>query len=126
MTKKFYVIAGMVLAGLAGFGPVAKAASLDGTWHVTGQVSDNPVNPTCVLVEADGKLSGTCTGTDGAKVKATGTVAEGLVKFEYGTTYQGGAITISFSGKLAKDGTMAGTIYVPEYSVGGDFTAKKD
>ncbi len=122
MMKVICFAAGMVLAGSV----PALASPVDGTWHVTGVVSDNPVDPTCVLAEAEGKISGTCTGTDGVKVKATGTLTDGVVKFEYGTTYQGGAITIQFSGKMAKDGTLAGSIYVPEYSVGGDFTAKKD
>ncbi len=104
----------------------ASASALDGTWHVAGSVQDNPVNPVCVMVEKDGKLSGTCTGTDGKPVPLTGTVKEKEIKWQYDTAYEGNGITIFFTGKMDKDDHLSGSIYVEPYAVDGGFTATRD
>ena len=104
----------------------APTSTIDGTWKVTGDVQGNPVNPTCVLAQKDGKITGTCEGTDGKPVPVTGTVTDKGVKWQYDTAYQGSGITIYFTGSFDKQDHLAGGVYVEPFAVDGSFTAARD
>ncbi len=104
----------------------AQADTLDGTWHIDGDVSGTPVAVTCVLAEKDAKISGTCTGTDGKPVPVTGSIKEAAINWSYDTTYEGSSITLSYKAKQDTAGHMVGSIEVAPFSVSGDFTAKRD
>ncbi len=104
----------------------AQAATLDGTWHIDGDISGTAVIVTCVLAEKDAKVSGTCTGTDGKPVAVTGSTKDGAINWSYDTTYQGGPITLSYKAKQDTEGHLVGSIDVAPFSVSGDFTAKRD
>jgi hypothetical protein len=103
----------------------ANAADASGSWHVTGSVSDNPINSTCTLTQKDNALTGTCVRKDGKSVDATGSVKDDTIVWHYNSEYNGDPITINYSGKLGKDGTITGTIVVDPYNAEGDFTATK-
>lgn len=120
--KRFVLAAFVLLSGLC----AAHAATIDGTWKIDGDVSGNAVVTTCILAEKDGKVTGTCTRADGKQAQVTGTVTETAIKWAYESTYQGGAITLSYTAKQDKDGHMVGSIDVPQYSASGDFTAKRE
>jgi hypothetical protein len=103
----------------------ANAADVSGSWHVTGSISDNPIDTTCTLTQKDTALTGTCVRKDGKTVDATGSVKDDTIAWHYNSEYNGDPITITYTGKLAKDGTLAGTIVVDPYNAQGDFTATK-
>ena len=104
----------------------ANAADVSGSWHVTGSVSDTPIDTTCTLTQKDNALTGTCVRkADGKSVDATGSVKDDAVAWHYNSEYNGDPITVTYSGKLAKDGTISGSIVVDPYNATGDFTATK-
>ncbi len=103
----------------------ANAADLSGSWHITGSVSDNPVDITCALTQKDTALSGSCTRKDGKSTDATGSVKDGIISWHYDTKFNGDSITITYNGKLLEDGSIAGTIAVDPYGAEGKFTATK-
>ena len=103
----------------------ANAADISGSWHVTGSVSDNPVDTTCTLTQKDNALTGTCVRKDGKSVDATGSVKDDAIAWHYNSEYNGDTITINYSGKIGKDGTISGTIVVDPYNATDDFTATK-
>lgn len=120
--KRFLMAALILTPGFA----LAHAATLDGTWHVDGDVAGNPVAPVCVLAEKEGKITGTCTGTDGKPQPVTGSVKQSAVFWSYDTTYEGGSITLSFTATQDKEGHLTGSVTVAPYAATGDFTAKRD
>ncbi len=104
----------------------ANAADVSGSWHVTGSVSDNPIDTTCTLTQKDNALTGACVRkADGKSVNATGSVKDQTIEWHYNSEYNGDPITVTYSGKLAKDGTISGSIVVDPYNAQGDFTATK-
>jgi hypothetical protein len=110
--------------------PVLLAASTvpasTGTWKINGDVQGTPVIMTCVLTEADHKLTGNCTGAAGdMKPRVlTGEVKEETVSWHFDTEYEGNPITVSKAGKLIEDGAkMSGTMYVDPMQVDGTFFA---
>jgi hypothetical protein len=103
----------------------AAAAPLDGTWQIHGSVSDNPVETTCTLATADGKVTGTCLGVNGESTLVTGTVTGDKMVWSYESVYDGGKIVLHYTGTLLADGTLAGGILVDPYDAAGDFTAKR-
>jgi hypothetical protein len=119
--KRAFVLGAILLASLR----VANAADVSGTWHVTGSVSDNPVDATCTFTEKDAALTGTCVRKDKGTVDATGSVKGQTIEWHYNSEYNGDAITITYSGTLGKDGGISGTIVVDPYRATGEFTATK-
>ena len=107
--------------------PAAAAAPADvtGTWAISGEVQGVAVVETCSLKQsADAKITGSCDTSTG-KYDVTGTVENGTAAFHHGGKYEGNALTITYTGKLGDDGSMAGTFYVDAYDVTGSFSAKK-
>jgi hypothetical protein len=104
----------------------AYAADVSGSWHVTGSVSDNPIDTTCPLTQKDNALTGTWVRKqDGKSVDATGSVKDQTIEWHYKSEYNGDPITVTYSGTLGKDGTISGTILVDPYNAQGNFTATK-
>lgn len=99
-----------------------------GTWKIDGDVMGTPVTMTCLLTEAEHKLTGSCTGAGGDRTPRalTGvTTAKGL-GWRFDNEYQGQPITFSMSATIAADGTkMNGTMSVAPMGVGGTFVATK-
>ena len=95
------------------------AADVSGTWKVDGDVAGNPVKFDCVLKQDGEKLSGTA-GIEGKDVPVTGSAKEKTVVFEFDTD---GGYHLVFTGALADDGGMKGSIAVA--GAEGTFTAKK-
>jgi hypothetical protein len=106
----------------------AAPASVDitGTWAVSGDVQGVGVSETCVLAQAaDGKLTGSCDVQGMAKYDATGTVTDKTVIFQHAGTYEGSALTLTYTGKINSDGGITGTIDVDPMAVTGSFSATK-
>lgn len=102
------------------------APSASGTWALAYDVAGLSINMTCVVTQADNKLTGTCTGDDKVAHALTGEVKGQSVTFKFDKTYDGSPITDTFTapdGMAA--GKMKGTMSVSPLDVSGTFTATK-
>lgn len=117
-----FILALTALPVLAGDAPAS------GVWKISGDVSGNVVEATCVIKEEkDKKLSGSCKASDGVESKITGTVKEKKVQWTFDRDFNGTAITLTFNGDLDdKASKMTGKIDVQPFGVEGDFTAEKE
>jgi hypothetical protein len=83
---------------------------------------------TCVLTEADRKLTGTCTGAgDIASARPVlGEITDKGPAWSFDSLYQGTPITLTMSGELATGGAkMNGSIAVSPFDAYGTFAAVK-
>ena len=117
--KKLLLIP-MLLASAATYMPAAEQ-SLAGSWTIRISVMGNDAEQSCTFTQKDKELTGTCTGerVDGA---VSGAVESNKVKWQL---KREGGPTLAFSGTIAADGKITGTVEVSEYSVTGEFTATK-
>jgi opacity protein-like surface antigen len=99
------------------------AADVAGTWNVDGDVVGNPVKFTTVWKQDGEKLSGTAT-LEGKDVPVTGSVKDNAVSFEFDNEHEGTTYHLVFTGTIAEDGALKGSIAVA--GVEGTFTAKKE
>ena len=97
---------------------------LTGSWTLNGEVAGTSVVEHCTLAQKDTALTGSCT-TDTGKYDTTGKTDGKTATFKHGGNYQGTDLIITFTGKVAADGTMSGTMDVDPFNVTGSFTAKK-
>jgi hypothetical protein len=105
-------------------GPAQPIAT--GTWKIDGDVMGTPVTMTCVLVEAEHKLTGSCTGAGESRTPRalTGATTTKGLGWRFDDEYQGQPITFSMNATLAAGGTkMNGTMSIAPMNVGGDFVA---
>jgi hypothetical protein len=63
------------------------------------------------------------TGHPRSKIK--GTVKGAKLYWSYKSEHEGQPLTVEYNGELDSAGTIKGTVNVPEFSVGGDFTATR-
>ena len=106
------------------------APSFAGRWEIAGEVQGIPLDVTCVLVEADGRVSGSCIGEDEVERKLTGTITgtgkDRTATWHFDTDYRDTAVTLTISGSLRDDGkTMRGTVAVWPQEVVGSFLAMR-
>ena len=101
----------------------AGSPSLTGKWHVHSSVAGNDNDQNCTFTESDGRLTGSCVGDDKTSVEITGTVDGKKVSWSYKSEYNGTPLTVQFDGTVDSSNKISGTVNVPEFSAGGDFTA---
>lgn len=104
----------------------APAADLDlsGTWTISGDVSGVGVDETCAVTQQDVVLTGSCDTASG-KYDLKGKLDGKTATFSHGGKYQGSDFVMTFTGKVAADNTMTGTMDVDPFNVTGTFSAKK-
>jgi hypothetical protein len=102
-----------------------QAAPTMGTWKVTGNVQGVSVILLCKLAaDADMKVTGTCSGDEGGDHAVKGLVKDQTLTWQFDSTYEGSAITVSLAGTSDATGAkMTGTIGVEPIGADGDFTA---
>jgi hypothetical protein len=106
--------------------PTPSPLSSTGTWKVSADVQGTPVNLTCTLAEASAKLTGACTGDDGAQRALTGEVTAKGLSWKFDSAYEGSPITVFLSGSLTPDSAkMNGTMSVSPMGVDGTFSATR-
>ena len=94
------------------------AADISGKWQAKVVLGNNTGEPTFVFIQADGKLSGTYTGTFGDAPLA-GTISDADVQFGFDTAFGHAA----YKGKVDADGkSMSGTVAYGD-QMSGTFTA---
>ena len=97
---------------------------LSGTWTISGDVQGVAVDETCTVTQQDVALTGSCNTSTG-KYDLKGKLDGRTATFTHGGKYQGSDLVITFTGKVAQDGTMAGTMDVDPFNATGSFSAKK-
>jgi len=115
---------GILAAFLLSAGLLFMSGELTGDWKITGDVMGTPIDDTCKLVHTDAKLTGTCM-MGGKQYDTTGGIEGKKVTFKHGGEYNGEALTLTYSGALADDGSITGSIAVDPMGVDGIFSAKK-
>jgi len=105
--KRLLIAAAFALAPAAVF-----AGDLSGSWTIHGDIGGSiQWTSACNLTQAaDGKLSGTCKGTQNEDAAATGQASTTAVEIAYDTTYQGSPVHLDYKGDVQADGTVKGTV----------------
>ena len=99
-------------------------ADLSGTWDLTIQTAQGD-QPLTVMVVQDGvNLFLTGDGGKIGEIEMEGTVDGSAVLFEWALDIEGQRLAISFTGTIADDGTISGTIDLGGFGSGG-WTAKR-
>jgi hypothetical protein len=74
------------------------------------------------LSQKEDVLSGHCT-TDSGKFQISGKISGNKVAWSYKSEYNGTPLTAKYEGALDSATRMKGSVDVPEFNAGGDFTA---
>ena len=114
----------ILTAVLLSAGLFSMSGELTGDWTITGEVQGTPIDDACTLVHTDAKLTGTCM-LGGKQYETTGSVDGKKVTFKHGGEYNGDPLTLTYTGAVAEDGSIAGSIMVDPMNVDGSFSAKK-
>jgi hypothetical protein len=118
--------AGAEVAAAGTTGPAQPIAT--GTWKIDGDVMGTPVTMTCIIAEAEHKLTGTCTGAGESRTlrALTGTATPKGVNWRFDDQFHGQPISFSINATLSADGAkMNGTLSIAPMGVDGTFTAIK-
>lgn len=102
----------------------SSAASLTGTWNLSVELPNMTATPTMALKQDGEKLTGEYVSAQYGKFPITGTVKGADVTFWFGMNVEGTALNVTYTGKVAKDGTVAGSVTYGDM-MSGTFTAKK-
>jgi hypothetical protein len=106
---------------LAAEGPVS------GIWTVKGNVYGQDLNQVCTIKQDDKKLTGSCKSETSGTTEITGEVKDKTVTWQFKTEYNGTPLTIVYNGTLdSASSNISGKINVQEFSIEGEFTAKKE
>jgi hypothetical protein len=103
-------------------GTPAAENPLTGEWKVRNDIASNVSEMTCSFTQKGEELTGGCA-TEQGSVEITGKVVESSVSWVFKSVYNGGPITLTYTGSLGTDGQLAGAVTVEEFNVTGDFTA---
>jgi len=108
MSIKTLFMGGLIVLGT----PLAvSAADMSATWIVKGEFgSDLQYSLFCQLEENTSKIAGPCVTMHGKLLKATGRLTGDTLTFRYDTDYDGGGLTLEYSGDVKPDGTVIGRI----------------
>jgi hypothetical protein len=104
--------------------PAAAPASLTGTWNVSIELPNMTANPTVVLKQDAEKLTGEYVSAQYGKFPITGTVKGPDVTFSFPMNVEGTGLHVTYTGKIDKDGNLAGSVTYGDM-MSGTFTAKK-
>lgn len=105
-------------------GPAAATASLTGNWNLSIELPNMTATPTMVLKQDGEKLSGEYVSQQYGKYAITGTIKGADVSFWFGMNVEGTALNVTYTGKVGKDGAIAGTVNYGDM-MNGTFTATK-
>ena len=91
---------------------VAWAADFSGTWRIDNVFNGASAIISCMLVQADNALSGSCRPEIPgiAASDLTGTVDGASAKWGYDVVFNGNAARVDYVAELAADGTLKGNV----------------
>src|SRR3954452_17542150 len=102
--------------------PAVDAPTLSGKWNVHASAGGNESDQACTFAQKANELSGECI-TNRGTVQIAGKVEGKSVTWTYKSEYNGGPLTVTFSGKAEGTSKITGTVNVEEAGIGGEFTA---
>ena len=126
MSTKIRTRALAVLGALAialGSSAAWAAGSVTGTWLLTVTTQAGTGNPTFELSQDGDKITGKYNGALG-EAPLTGTVDGDEFTINFTAAAQGNELKCEYKGKIAEDGTIAGTLTLGQLG-DGTFTGKK-
>jgi hypothetical protein len=100
------------------------APSLSGTWNVTVELPNMTANPTVVLKQDGEKLTGDYVSAQYGKFPITGTVKGSDVAFTFAMNVEGNGLNVTYTGAVAKDGALKGSVTYGDM-MSGTFVATK-
>jgi hypothetical protein len=109
-------------ATTAGLAPAADTASLAGKWQLHTSIAGNDFDMVCTFTQKDDALGGSCASEQGT-YEITGSVNGNKVTWSYKSEYNGTPLTVKYEGAVGASNKIIGSVNVPEFSAGGDFTA---
>ena len=122
MRTKFYSALSVLALALIFAGGAAAQKSVEGDWDAVFNTPGG-ARPFKLVLKVDGeKLSGTAKRSSG-DVPVEGTIKGSDISFSYTITYNGNAVTLTFTGKVSGD-TMSGDVMFNE-SAGDQWSAKR-
>jgi len=114
--------ASILFVSAAALAPAADDSPLTGSWQIHNSIAGNESDQTCTFTQKANELTGNCKTEQGSGT-VTGKIDDKKVTWEYKSEYNGGPITLTYTGTLGADKKIVGTVNVQEYGVDGDFTA---
>lgn len=99
-------------------------ATLSGEWNVSVELPNMTANPSVVLKQDGEKLTGEYVSAQYGKFPIAGTVKGSDVVFSFAMNVEGTGLDVTYTGKVDKDGNLAGSVNYGEM-MSGTFTAKK-
>lgn len=120
---KYWITAACLLI-IPMMAPAQATTDVSGIWTINGEVSGVGVDETCTVVQKDSTLTGSCDTSTG-KYDLKGKLDGDTVTFSHGGKYEGTDLLMTYTGTLATDGGLIGTLDVEPFNVNGNFRAKK-
>jgi hypothetical protein len=102
---------------------LAETGNVSGNWKIHSSASGNESDTKCEFAQKGEELAGTCTTSRGRTVPVQGSVKGDKVTWILHSEYDGGKLTITYSGKLVSAKKITGSLRVDEVGVDGDFEA---
>jgi hypothetical protein len=104
--------------------PAAAKMDLTGTWNITVELPNMQATPTVELKQDGEKLSGEYVSAQYGKFHLAGTAKGEDVAFSFNMNVEGNGLTVTYTGKADKDGSLKGSVTYGDM-MSGTFTAKK-
>jgi hypothetical protein len=103
----------------------AAKSDLTGTYSVTVELPNMTATPTMALKQDGDKLSGDYVSAQYGKFPITGTVKGDDVTFSFAMNVEGNALNVTYTGTIAADGSIKGTVSYGDM-MSGTFVATKN
>lgn len=100
----------------------AGTPTLTGKWSIHNSIAGNEGDQSCMLVQAENKLTGTCTSQDKG-VQIIGSVDGNKVTWKYGSDYNGSPLTLIYTATPDDSSKITGNVEAQPFGVSDDFTA---
>lgn len=104
--------------------PPPASTSLTGTWTVAVELPNMTANPQLVLKQDGEKLTGEYISAQYGKFAITGTVKASDVVFSFPMNVEGTGLNVTYTGKVDKDGNLAGSVNYGDM-MSGSFSASR-
>ena len=113
----------LIAFALASLAAAADNASVAGNWKIHSSIAGNEFDMTCTFTQKEDVVGGKCTSDQQGTLEIAGKVDGKKVTFSYKTEYNGSPLTVNYEGTVDATTGIKGGLDVPEFGVGGEFTA---